>query len=251
MTGEDRWTGLGQVAVIAAWAISALAWLLSYRTTMILAAGRGRFHGWEVATFPLTVDMASLAAMVIALDQAKRRRPSRAAWCLSTFAAAAMMACNVGAEAGHPAAMAMHAYPPAVALMCWGLLTRYRTSLAASVDMDRDMDTRVDTGSTRHRDQPARPADTSGHSPAGTAGSTASNGNGTAPAARPTPVDSRRDIQVDIGNGHNGPMTYQAATAQLASQGQTATDRAVADLMGVSTKTVQRHRKAASNGSGG
>lgn len=115
----------GRIAEAAAWAVSVVGWALSFRTEMALASLHG-FTGWEPAAWASTPDLGGLVGMVLALDAGRRRRPSWGPWSITVISAAVMVAANVGAAAGDPVAMMLHAWPPVVALMSWGVLVHAR-----------------------------------------------------------------------------------------------------------------------------
>lgn len=119
-------TRLGRAGEVITWSISLLAWGISYATQARLAASTGTFPTWEAWTWPATVDLASLAAMVLALDQARRGRSARVAWGIAILAAGVMVAANTAADWPSPLAMLMHAWPPIIALACWLLLVHDR-----------------------------------------------------------------------------------------------------------------------------
>src|SRR5262249_2287801 len=110
-----RWpalmTRLGRLGELSAWAISAVAWALSFAAQMQLAGAHG-FVGWEVWAWPATTDLAGLTGMLIALDQARRNGSTVVAWLIAIAAAAVMVAANVGAFVGDPVSMLLHAWPP-------------------------------------------------------------------------------------------------------------------------------------------
>lgn len=128
---------LGRAGEGAAWAISAVAWALSFTAQMTLAGQHG-FVSWEVWAWPATTDLAGLTGMLIALDQARRHQSTLVAWLIALAAAAVMVAANIGSSVGDPVAMLLHAWPPSIALACWFLLVHVRK--VGQKDMDHDMD---------------------------------------------------------------------------------------------------------------
>lgn len=116
---------LGRTGEAAAWAISAVAWALSFTAQMQLAGAHG-FTTWEVWAWPATTDLAGLTGMLIALDQARRNGSTVVAWLIAVAAAAVMVAANIGAAVGDPVAMMLHAWPPSIALASWFLLVHVR-----------------------------------------------------------------------------------------------------------------------------
>jgi hypothetical protein len=129
---------------LGAWAISVLAWAISYVTQAGLAAGTGAFPGWQAWAWPATVDLAALIGMVLALDQARQKRPAATAWAVSLLAAAVMVAANTAADWPHPVAMLLHAWPPVIAIACWFLLVHVRRREPAAV-VEEDAGTDADT----------------------------------------------------------------------------------------------------------
>lgn len=125
-----RMTPLGRLGELSAWAISILAWGLSYAAQVRLAAphGFGGWWSWEALTFPLTTDLAGLVGMFLALDQARRGQSSRVPWGIAGAAAGVMVATNIGSYVGDPVAMLLHAWPPLIALASWFTLVHVRRS---------------------------------------------------------------------------------------------------------------------------
>jgi hypothetical protein len=128
---------LGRTGEAAAWAISAVAWALSFTAQMQLAGAHG-FTSWEVWAWPATTDLAGLTGMLIALDQARKRGSTVVAWLIALAAAAVMVAANIGAAVGDPVAMMLHAWPPSIALASWFLLVHVRRAPKAIVDAHED-----------------------------------------------------------------------------------------------------------------
>ncbi len=128
---------LGRTGEAAAWAISAVAWALSFTAQMQLAGAHG-FTTWAVWAWPATTDLAGLTGMLIALDQARRNGSTVVAWLIALAAAAVMVAANIGAAVGDPVAMMLHAWPPSIALASWFLLVHVRRApkMRQSEDID-------------------------------------------------------------------------------------------------------------------
>jgi len=110
------------------WAISGLAYAISYASLYDLA-NHHNFGGpanWESIAWPTTVDLASLATGIIGIDRAHRGKSAWLATLISAVAAGIMVAGNVVANLGDLVSVAMHAWPPAIALACWYMLVRSR-----------------------------------------------------------------------------------------------------------------------------
>jgi small-conductance mechanosensitive channel len=132
-------TKLGRLGELSAWAISGVAWALSFAAQMQLAGAHG-FAGWEVWAWPATTDLAGLTGMLIALDQARRNGSTVVAWLIAIAAAAVMVAANVGAYVGDPVAMLLHAWPPSIALASWYLLVHVRRGARSTIARGRTAD---------------------------------------------------------------------------------------------------------------
>jgi hypothetical protein len=135
-----RSSWLGRAGEASAWAISAVAWALSFAAQMQLAGAHG-FRSWEVWAWPLTTDLAGLVGMLIALDQTRRGGSTAVAWLIAIAAAGVMVAANIGAAVGDGVSMLMHAWPPSIALACWFLLVHVRRAQDISEDEDIDSHT--------------------------------------------------------------------------------------------------------------
>ncbi len=127
MTTRTWWS---RWAEVAAWAISGLAWGLSYTSQYILARDHG--YGALAVLWPLTVDLASLVAMLLALDMARRSLNALEAWAIAFGSALVMIGANVLMAWPDAISMVMHAWPPVIALACWHLLVHGRRQGTAS-----------------------------------------------------------------------------------------------------------------------
>jgi len=139
-------SSLSRTAELVAYAISVLAYAISYASLYDLAS-RHNFGGpenWESIAWPTTVDLASLATGIIALDQAHRGKSAWLAGVISAVAAAIMVLGNVLANAGDAISVGMHAWPPVIALACWYLLVRTRRSNAVDRGLLEDDDSSPD-----------------------------------------------------------------------------------------------------------
>jgi hypothetical protein len=121
MSGRTWWS---RWAEVAAWGISGLAWGLSYMSQYILARDHG--YGGLAILWPLTVDLASLVAMLLALDMARRSLNALEAWAIAFGSALVMIGANVLMAWPDAISMVMHAWPPVIALACWHLLVHGR-----------------------------------------------------------------------------------------------------------------------------
>ena len=133
----NRGSWLGRAGESAAWAISAVAWALSFSAQMSLAAAHG-FGGWETWAWPATTDLAGLTGMLIALDQARRNCSAVVAWLIALAAAGVMVAANIGAAVGDPVSMLLHAWPPSIALASWFLLVHVRRAPVSTKTFHRE-----------------------------------------------------------------------------------------------------------------
>lgn len=104
-------------AEVGAWGISALAWGLSYTSQYVLARDDG--YGALAVVWPLTVDLASLVAMLLALDMARRSLNALQAWPIAFGSALVMIGANV-----------LMAWPDAIRWLCT-LAARHRLGLLA------------------------------------------------------------------------------------------------------------------------
>lgn len=135
--GGPSW--LSRAGEMIAWAISLEAYALSYVSLYSLAKRHG-FAGpldWEALAWPTTVDLASFATGIIALDQAQRGKSAWLAWAISTVAAAIMVVGNIISASGDWVSIGMHAWPPMIALACWFLLVHVRRSNSLLVGLFR------------------------------------------------------------------------------------------------------------------
>jgi uncharacterized protein DUF2637 len=120
---------LGRAGAAGAWAISGIAWTVSFASQVKLASDHG-FKDWQPFAWALTTDLAGLVGMVLALDQAQRRVSTRGPSVIAVASAGVMIAANVGVAVGDWASMLMHAWEPLMSLICWYVLVHVRRALA-------------------------------------------------------------------------------------------------------------------------
>jgi hypothetical protein len=228
MRDADRITLKGRVGELAAWAIAGIAWLISYGTQVALARDHG-FHGpsdWEAAGMGLLSDLASLACMMLALDQAERGKDSRLSWVLAGVSALMMEWANVVYAGSDPVAVILHGWPPFLAVSIVFLLVHVRRTNAAPAAGAVIASEPVRPGGpdTGHR---------TGH-PDTRTGRLSGPGR-RLPAARPEQADGSADTPDGI--------TEDRFRAALQEFGPGATNRQLADRLGVHPDSVRRYRR--------
>jgi hypothetical protein len=255
----DRTRQLLQRSVFAVLVlVGVIASVLSWDA--LVAVGRAAYLDTHLATlYPATVDalcVTSAVAVVVLQPHGWRVRAYPAgilaAFVILSTAGNGVHAWTRGGRLVLPQAVAViaSAVPPVSVAAVIYLLMLLLRPVPASPAGDPG-----DAKATHRRTSPNRHADRDRH-PAGPIAST-TNGNGTGPAVRPTktpnnipdPIPTTPLSESADGNGHR--LTYPEALAVVEASGERVTDKAVARIMGVSDKTVQRHRAkmaAAANG---
>lgn len=219
---QTRPSALGRIGEISAWAISVVAWAISYESQAALAQREGRFAaGWEAWAWPMTVDLASLAAMVLALDQARRGRRSTVAWTIAVVSALVMVAANIVSAWGSAIAVGMHMWPPLIALGSWYLLVHDRRGPGRMSDTSTD-----DRTLTVRADNPDMLPDHRGDSPR---------------VATPEP-DAEADRWTAAPDTGDMPARarVQTAVAAIQAAGEEPTTDRLAAALGVSERHVRR-----------
>jgi len=120
---------------LLAWVVTALALVMSYHAEQDLGQSLSAFHGWPSYVWPLSVDVADVALMVLYLEY-KRLRLSTWKVALGMLAATtAMISANVRSVWPDPTAVVMQAWVPAIALWLWHTLAAGRKPRGAPMDL--------------------------------------------------------------------------------------------------------------------
>jgi hypothetical protein len=184
-----------------AWLVTVLALVMSYRAETDLGLSLTAFRGWPAYVWPLSVDLADVALIVLYLEY-KRVRLSTWKVGLGLLAATAVMiAANVRSAWPDPTAVLMQAWVPAVALWLWHTLAGGRKPRGAPVDL----------ASVWHRVRPeaAPPAlTTSGRNHPEVPPTSAAPSPSTAPPNRPARVPARAEVRRLI-NRHGAALTAE------------------------------------------
>jgi hypothetical protein len=121
---------------LLAWVVTALALVMSYHAEQDLGRSLSAFHGWPSYVWPLSVDVADVALMVLYLEY-KRLRLSTWKVALGMLAATTVMiSANVRSVWPDPTAVAMQAWVPAIALWLWHTLASGRKPRGAPIDVE-------------------------------------------------------------------------------------------------------------------
>ena len=120
---------------LLAWVVTALALVMSYHAEQDLGRSLSAFHGWPSYVWPLSVDVADVALLVLYLEY-KRLRLSTWKVALGMLAATTVMiSANVRSVWPDPTAVAMQAWVPAIALWLWHTLASGRKPRGAPMDL--------------------------------------------------------------------------------------------------------------------
>jgi len=125
-------TRKGRIGELMAWAITVIAWGLSFASQVALALEHG-FHGfleWEAAGMALISDLGAWSMMFLSLDQAERGRSAKLTWGISIAAAGMMEWANIVYAWPDPVAVILHAWPPALAFASVFVLVHIRRTNA-------------------------------------------------------------------------------------------------------------------------
>ncbi|TMC08256.1 MAG: DUF2637 domain-containing protein [Chloroflexi bacterium] len=145
---------------LLAWAVTALALVMSYHAEQDLGQSLKAFRGWPALLWPLSVDIADVGLMVLYLEYKRLRLSTWKVGLGMVAATAVMIAANVRSAWGDPTAVAMQAWVPAIALWLWHTLAAGRKPRGAPIDLGVVW-TRVTGGTVeRHVEPDALPADT-------------------------------------------------------------------------------------------
>jgi hypothetical protein len=120
---------------LLAWVVTGLALVMSYHAEQDLGQSLAAFHGWPSYVWPLSVDVADVALMVLYLEYKRLRL---ATWKVAfgmLAATAVMIAANVRSAWPDPTAVLMQAWVPAIALWLWHTLAAGRKPRGAPVDL--------------------------------------------------------------------------------------------------------------------
>src|ERR1700716_4596188 len=120
---------------LLAWMVTGLALVMSYHAEQDLGQSLSAFHGWPALVWPLSVDVADVALMVLYLEYKRLRLSTWKVWLGMVAATAVMIAANVRSVWPDPTAVAMQAWVPAIALWLWHTLASGRRPRGAPVDL--------------------------------------------------------------------------------------------------------------------
>jgi len=120
---------------LLAWAVTALALVMSYHAEQDLGQSLKAFRGWPALLWPLSVDIADVGLMVLYLEYKRLRLSTWKVGLGMVAATAVMIAANVRSAWGDPTAVAMQAWVPAIALWLWHTLAAGRKPRGAPVDL--------------------------------------------------------------------------------------------------------------------
>lgn len=126
-------TRKGRIGEYMAWGIAGIAWALSFASQVGLALQHG-FRGWndwEALSMALLSDGVATSMMFLSLDQAERGKPAKLTWVASLAAAGMMEWSNIVFALPDPVAVALHAWPPLVAVFTVFVLVHVRRTNAA------------------------------------------------------------------------------------------------------------------------
>jgi Protein of unknown function (DUF2637) len=124
-----------QAGELLAWAVTALALVMSYHAEQDLGQSLKAFRGWPALLWPLSVDIADVGLMVLYLEYKRLRLSTWKVGLGMVAATAVMIAANVRSAWGDPTAVAMQAWVPAIALWLWHTLAAGRKPRGAPVDL--------------------------------------------------------------------------------------------------------------------
>jgi hypothetical protein len=120
---------------LLAWAVTALALVMSYHAEQDLGQSLPAFRGWPALLWPLSVDVADVGLMVLYLEYKRLRLATWKVWLGMVAATAVMIAANVRSVWPDPTAVLMQAWVPAIALWLWHTLAAGRRPRGAPVDL--------------------------------------------------------------------------------------------------------------------
>jgi hypothetical protein len=120
---------------LLAWMVTGLALVMSYRAEQDLGQSLAAFRGWPAYVWPLSVDIADVAMMVVYLEYKRLRLSTWKVWLGMVAATAVMIAANVRSALPDPTAVLMQAWVPAIALWLWHTLAAGRRPRGAPLDM--------------------------------------------------------------------------------------------------------------------
>jgi Protein of unknown function (DUF2637) len=120
---------------LLAWAVTALALVMSYHAEQDLGQSLSAFRGWPALVWPLSVDVADVGLMVLYLEYKRLRLSTWKVWLGMVAATTVMIAANVRSAWPDPTAVAMQAWVPSIALWLWHTLAAGRRPRGAPVDL--------------------------------------------------------------------------------------------------------------------
>jgi hypothetical protein len=120
---------------LLAWAVTALALVMSYHAEQDLGQSLRAFHGWPALVWPFSVDVADVGLMVLYLEYKRLRLSTWKVWLGMVAATAVMIAANVRSAWPDPTAVLMQAWVPAIALWLWHTLAAGRRPRGAPPDL--------------------------------------------------------------------------------------------------------------------
>jgi hypothetical protein len=120
---------------LLAWVVTALTLVMSYHAEQDLGWSLRAFRGWPSYVWPLSVDVADVALMVLYLEYKRLRLSTWKVWLGMVAATAVMIAANVRSVWPDPTAVLMEAWIPAIALWLWHTLAAGRRPRGAPVDL--------------------------------------------------------------------------------------------------------------------
>lgn len=120
---------------LLAWLVTGLALVMSYHAEQDLGQSLNAFRGWPAYVWPLSVDVADVALMVLYLEYKRLRLATWKVWLGMVAATAVMIAANVRSALPDPTAVLMQAWVPAIALWLWHTLASGRRPRGAPVEL--------------------------------------------------------------------------------------------------------------------
>jgi hypothetical protein len=121
---------------LLAWAVTALALVMSYHAEQDLGQSLAAFRGWPAYLWPFSVDVADVGLMVLYLEYKRLRLSTWKVWLGMVAATAVMIAANVRSVWPDPTAVLMQAWVPAIALWLWHTLAAGRRPRGAPADLN-------------------------------------------------------------------------------------------------------------------
>lgn len=120
---------------LLAWMVTGLALVMSYHAEQDLGQSLSAFRGWPSFVWPLSVDLADVALIVLYLEYKRLRFATWKVVLGMSAATAVMIAANVRSVWPDPTAVVMQAWIPTIALWLWHTLAAGRKPRGAPIDL--------------------------------------------------------------------------------------------------------------------